>query len=90
LFGYYANEVLDFNINLLMPSSDCENHDGYTTSYLATGERRIIDLRRVVSGRRKDGSVFPVELSISEVRSQGRRLFTGFVRDLTEQQAQQA
>src|SRR5262249_33796218 len=64
-----------------------ENRDGYIERYLRTGERRIIGVGRVVAGRRKDGTVFPMELAIGEVRAgEGRSLFTGFVRDLTERQ----
>ncbi len=86
MFGYAAGEALGRNVGVLMPSPYRENHDGYLARYRATGERRIIGLGRVVTGRRKDGSVFPLELSVGEVRSDGRRLFTGFVRDLTERQ----
>ncbi len=86
MFGYSAEEVLGRNVSMLMPSPYRENHDGYLARYLATGERRIIGFGRVVTGQRKDGSVFPLELSVGEARSDGRRLFTGFVRDLTERQ----
>jgi two-component system sensor kinase FixL len=86
MFGYTAAEVCGRNVSMLMPSPYRESHDGYLARYLATGERRIIGLGRVVTGARKDGSVFPLELSVGEVHSEGRRLFTGFVRDLTEQQ----
>ncbi|MBV8121923.1 MAG: PAS domain S-box protein [Alphaproteobacteria bacterium] len=86
MFGYAAEEVLGHNVSLLMPSPYRENHDSYIAHYLATGERRIIGLGRVVTGRRKDGSVFPLELSVGEAILEGRRLFTGFVRDLTERQ----
>jgi two-component system sensor kinase FixL len=86
MFGYAAEEVLGHNVSLLMPSPYRDNHDGYLARYLATGERRIIGLGRVVTGRRKDGSVFPLELSVGEAILDGRRLFAGFVRDLTERQ----
>jgi two-component system, LuxR family, sensor kinase FixL len=69
-----------------MPSPYREQHDGYLTRYLTTGERRIIGIGRVVVGLRNDGSTFPMELSVGEVNRAGRRLFTGFVRDLTERQ----
>jgi two-component system sensor kinase FixL len=69
-----------------MPSPDRERHDGYIDHYLTTGERRIIGIGRLTSARRRDGSVFPIELSVGEVQDQGRRLFTGFIRDLTERQ----
>jgi two-component system, LuxR family, sensor kinase FixL len=86
LFGYAAAEVCGRNISLLMPSPYRENHDGYLARYLATGERRIIGIGRVVTGRRKDGSVFSHELSVGEVRAGGRRLFVGFTHDLTQHQ----
>jgi two-component system, LuxR family, sensor kinase FixL len=86
LFGYLPAEVCGHNVKLLMPSPYREHHDGYLTRYLTTGERRIIGIGRVVVGRRKDGSTFPMELSVGEVNQDGRNLFTGFVRDLTERQ----
>src|SRR5579875_2818295 len=86
MFGYAAAEVLGRNVNMLMPSPYREHHDGYIARYLASGERRIIGLGRVVTGQRKDGSNFPIELAVGEVEGAGRRLFTGFVRDLSEQQ----
>ncbi len=89
MFGYNSAEVYGHNVSVLMPSPYRENHDGYISRYLTTGERRIIGLGRVVTGQRKDGSVFPLELSVGEVKSSGRRLFTGFVRDLTERQQAQ-
>jgi two-component system sensor kinase FixL len=90
LFGYSAADVCGKNVSLLMPSPYREQHDGYLARYLATGERRIIGIGRVVMGRRKNGSTFPMELSVGEVQQNGHRLFTGFVRDLTERQHTQA
>ncbi|HVH75038.1 MAG TPA: PAS domain S-box protein [Stellaceae bacterium] len=89
LFGYAADEVLGHNVNILMPSPYHERHDGYLARYLATGERRIIGIGRVVSGKRKDGSTFPMELSVGEAVGVGRPLFTGFARDITERQQAQ-
>lgn len=90
LFGYAAAEVYGRNVSLLMPSPYREQHDGYMERYRVTGERRIIGLGRVVTGERKDGSTFPMELSVGEVNGPDRRLFTGFVRDLSERQRTEA
>ncbi|MBN8925649.1 MAG: PAS domain-containing sensor histidine kinase [Rhodospirillales bacterium 69-11] len=90
LFGYTAAEVRGQNVSMLMPSPYREQHDAYLARYLATGERRIIGTGRVVIGLRRNGSTFPMELSVGEVRQNGTRLFTGFVRDLTERQQTQA
>ncbi|TXH80494.1 MAG: PAS domain-containing sensor histidine kinase [Rhizobium sp.] len=83
LFGYAASEVCGKNVKMLMPQPDRDAHDGYISRYLTTGERRIIGYGRVVTGQRKDGSVFPMELSVGEAVTKGRRIFTGFIRDLT-------
>lgn len=83
LFGYEAEEVCGRNVKMLMPTPDREKHDGYVSRYLTTGERRIIGYGRVVTGMRKDGTTFPMELAVGEARSNGQRIFTGFIRDLT-------
>ncbi|MDE3177840.1 MAG: PAS domain S-box protein [Pseudomonadota bacterium] len=84
MFGYSAAEAIGQSVNILMPEPDCSRHDGYMHHYLATGERRIIGVGRIVTGRRRDGSPFPLHLSIGETNVEGRRLFTGFMHDLTE------
>jgi len=86
-FGRSAAEVLGENVSILMPAPYGEQHDGYLQRYLATGERRIIGIGRVVVGERRDGSTFPMELSVGEMVSGEQRYFTGFVRDLTERDA---
>lgn len=89
-FGYRAAELRGRNVKLLMPSPYREEHDGYLRRYLTTGERRIIGIGRVVVGQRSDGSTFPMELSVGEARTGGRRRFIGFIRDLTESQTTRA
>ena len=83
LFGYPAEEVLGANVNMLMPSPYHEAHDAYLDSYRRTGVRKIIGSGRAVSGKRKDGSVFPMYLSIGEIWLEGRRYFVGITHDLT-------
>ena len=90
LFGYQAAEVIGQNVKTLMPAPYRENHDGYMRRYMDTGERRIIGIGRVVVGQRKDGSTFPMELAVGEMKSGDRRFFTGFIRDLTERQQTEA
>lgn len=86
LFGYSPEDVIGKNVSLLMPSPYREQHDSYLERYLRTGERRIIGIGRVVVGERKDGSTFPMELSVGEMKSGKDRFFTGFIRDLSERQ----
>jgi two-component system sensor kinase FixL len=86
LFGHKAAEVLGRNVSMLMPTPYRESHDGYIGRYLSTGERRIIGVGRVVVGERKDGSTFPMELAVGEMKSNDKLFFTGFIRDLTERQ----
>jgi two-component system sensor kinase FixL len=89
-FGYSESEAIGKNISALMPEPDRSRHDGYLARYLKTGERRIIGIGRIVTGMRKDGTTFPMHLTIGEMNSAGKPFFTGFVRDLTEQQQTQA
>jgi two-component system, LuxR family, sensor kinase FixL len=87
LFGHKEAAVAGQNVSMLMPTPFREGHDGYIARYLATGEKRIIGIDRVVTGQRKDGSTFPMKLEVAEMRSGEGRFFTGFIRDLTERQA---
>ncbi len=84
LFGYRRKEVLGRNITLLMPEPYRSQHDQYLRRYLETGEQRIIGIGREVAGRRKDGSVFPMHLSVAEIHYRRQRAFVGIVHDLTE------
>jgi two-component system sensor kinase FixL len=91
LFGYSEEEFLAMNVRELMPSPVREEHDGYLARYLASGVPRILGIGREVTGRRKDGTTFPVDLAVSESHRGRRRLFTGVVRDLSERRrAEQA
>jgi two-component system, LuxR family, sensor kinase FixL len=89
-FGYLESEAIGQNVSMLMPNPDRSRHDGYLARYLSTGERHIIGTGRIVIGQRKDGTTFPMHLSIGEMQSGGVPYFTGFVRDLTEYQQTQA
>jgi len=84
IFQYAADEVVGRNVSILMPAPYKSEHDGYISRYLATGHAKIIGIGREVSGQRKDGSVFPMELSVGEMPDGGTRNFVGTVRDITE------
>ena len=91
LFGYSVEEMVGRNVSMLMPQPHREAHNGYLGNYMHTGIRKIIGIGREVDGMRKDGSLFPFRLSISEVNLKTRRVFTGIIHDLTEQKrAEQA
>lgn len=84
LFGYVAAEMIGQNVKMLMPAPFQQEHDGYLRNYVAGGPARIIGIGREVEGLRRDGSTFPLYLAVSEAQVAGRRLFTGFVHDLTD------
>ena len=84
MFGYAESEVIGENVSMLMPSPDRERHDGYLQRYEATGERKIIGIGRVTQARHRDGNSFPIELSVGEAWVEGKRIFTGFVHDISE------
>jgi two-component system sensor kinase FixL len=90
MFGISQDEAIGQNVSVLMPEPDRSRHDSYLERYRSDGERRIIGIGRIVAGRRADGSTFPMHLSVGEAKWGDRRYFTGFVRDLTEQQRTQA
>lgn len=83
LFGYAEDEVRGRNVNVLMPSPYRDEHDSYLSRYVSTGDPKIIGIGREVTGRRKDGSVFPLHLSAGETMARGERKFTGILHDLT-------
>lgn len=84
LFGYAAAEVVGRNISLIVPSPDKERHDAYMRRYRATGHGRVVNTRRQVRVQRRDGLVFPVEMSMSKVELPGEQLFTAIIHDITE------
>src|SRR5262249_21908358 len=84
LFGYKAEELLGRNICVLMPSPYREEHDVYIANYVKTGKKKIIGIGREVKGQRKDGTVFSVDLAVSEFFANGERFFAGIISDLSE------
>jgi PAS domain S-box-containing protein len=83
IFNYPNREVVGKNIRMLMPEPDKAQHNGYLKTYLKTGKARIVGQSREVKGRRKNGNVFPMTLAVSEAVEDGRRYFTGIVRDIS-------
>ncbi|HEY7311451.1 MAG TPA: chemotaxis protein CheB [Gemmataceae bacterium] len=83
MFGYKAGELIGHNVKILMPPPYKDEHDDYLARYRQTGQKHIIGIGREVQGRRKDGSLFPVDLAVSEITDHGQRSFTGMLRDLS-------
>jgi len=90
LFGYAAEELIDHNINKLMPEPDRSRHDSYLKNYLSSGKAKILDTRREVNGLRKDGSIFPMELGVSRFYVDQHHFFIGTVHDITERKKAEA
>jgi two-component system, LuxR family, sensor kinase FixL len=86
MFGFTEDEVRGENVSALMPSPDRERHDLYLSRYMATGNRKMIGIGRVTTARHRDGTTFPIHLHVGETRMGDERVFTGFIRDLTERQ----
>ncbi len=87
LFGYQEDEVKGKNISVLMPEPDKSRHDSYMQRYQNTGEKRIIGIGREVLGLRKDQTTFPFRLAVSEVEYENRKIYTGFIHDLSKEKA---
>jgi two-component system, LuxR family, sensor kinase FixL len=84
LFLYRCDEVMGRNVSMLMPEPQSSEHDHYLRRYVMTGQRHIIGIGREVTALRKDGSTFPVHLSVAELAIEGETKFTGIIRDLTD------
>ena len=87
LFDYSADEMIRHSVNMLMPEALAELHDGFMSHHIETGEKRIIGLGRDVEGKRKDGTVFPLHLSVGHARVEGRRMFIAILHDLSRRKA---
>lgn len=89
MFGYSPDELIGRNVKVLMPEPFAAEHDGYLASYLSTGAKKIIGIGREVTARRKDGSIFPMHLAVSEFEANGQRHFAGIITDRSKRQAAQ-
>jgi len=87
VFGFAADEVLGRNVSMLMPLPHSQEHSGHVARYIQTGERRVIGIGREIPAQRKDGTVFPMEIGVSEIRVGGNVIFVGILRDITERKA---
>lgn len=90
IFGYRAAEVIGHNVSMLMPAPYREKHDQYLDNYLTSRRKKVIGIGREVEGRRKDGAIFPLELSVGEVTTGDCRTFTGIVRDISDRKQAEA
>ena len=90
LFKYQSSEVTGRNVRMLMPAPYQAEHDGYIRNFIATGERKIIGIGREVVGQRKDGSTFPMDLSVGEAKQDGELIFVGIIHDLSDRKRTEA
>lgn len=90
MFGYTASEVIGEKVNILMPHNYSSQHDQFMTNYLSGKPAKVIGIGREITARRKNGTVFPAELAVSEMRINGKRMFTGVIRDITERKKDEA
>jgi PAS domain S-box-containing protein len=90
IFGYRTDEVIARNISMLMPEADAAVHDSYLAQHTDTGQRKILGKGREVMGKRKNGALFPIDITVSDVQQGGMRLFVGIVRDITERKEAEA
>lgn len=84
IFGYPAGELIGQNVRILMPEPFHSEHDSYLSNYLSTGRRKIIGIGREVTGKRKDGTTFPIDLAVSEFVAGGKRYFAGIITNLSD------
>lgn len=84
IFGYQASEVVGQNVKCLMPEPDHSKHDNYIQAHATTGIKKIIGIGREVQGLRKNGSIFPLDLAVSEINLNNQRMYIGLIRDITE------
>src|SRR4029077_7283764 len=87
IFGYPAEELVGHNVTILMPAPYAGEHDGYLANYTETGQKKIIGIGREVAGRRKDGSVFPMDLLVGEAQAEDQTIFVGIIRDISGRKA---
>jgi diguanylate cyclase (GGDEF)-like protein/PAS domain S-box-containing protein len=87
VFGYGTNELLSMNVSALMPGDHGDRHDGYVRSYLRSGRGKVIGVGRELTARRRNGEEFPIELTVNEIKLEGRLLFVGMLRDISERKA---